>query len=77
MVLSPGILWHSWKFLIADTMNLARAPGLPRKAEGRWPWRGLAACYISRFAGHNRLGVVETPLPVKTQARNMDRSLST
>ena len=25
-------------------------------------------------AGHNRWGVVETPLPVKTQGRNMDRS---
>ena len=28
-------------------------------------------------AGHNRWGVVETPLPVKTQGRNKDRSLST
>ena len=27
-------------------------------------------------AGHNRWGVVETPLPVKTQGRNMDRILS-
>ena len=30
MVLSLGILWYSRKFLIADTMNLARALGLPR-----------------------------------------------
>ena len=49
MVLSPAILWYPRKFLIADTMNLARAPGLPSEAEGRWPWRGLAACYIRRF----------------------------
>ena len=28
-------------------------------------------------SGHNRWGVVETPLPVKTQGRNMDRSLRT
>ena len=28
-------------------------------------------------AGHNRWGVVETPLLVKTQGRNMDRILST
>ena len=27
-------------------------------------------------AGHNRWGVVETPLPVNTQNRNMDRGLS-
>ena len=27
-------------------------------------------------AGHNRWGVAETPLPVKTQGRNLDRSLT-
>ena len=53
---------------------------------------GVAACYTrsaafissvpEKFpfhgaAGHNRWEVVETLLPVKTQGRNMDRSLST
>ena len=27
-------------------------------------------------AGHNRWGVAETPLPVKTQGRNLDRGLT-
>ena len=56
-------------------------------ADGRW-WavcafpctrRGpFSACTVAVHgaAGHNRWGVVETPLPVKTQGRNMDRSLS-
>ena len=29
--------WYSLKYLITGTMNFARAPGLPREAEGRWP----------------------------------------
>ena len=77
------------KYVFVDRLSCERAPD-PFGVEGRWQWRGLAACYIRCFpffcpckvpvhgaAGHNRWGVAETPLLAKTQGRNMDRSLST
>ena len=39
-------VWDSVKFLITDSMNFVRTPG---EAEGRWPWRGLAAGYVRCF----------------------------
>ena len=69
--------------MFTDSLKFEKAPDPLEIGAG-----GLAACSISCFPFllslysfqsmelHNRWGVVETPLPVKTQSRNMDRSLS-
>ena len=36
----------SLKYHITDATNFVRSLGLPWETEGRWRWRGLAACYL-------------------------------
>ena len=76
------------EFAFMDTWNFAKAPSSHRGAEGRWRCRrllvafsgglqqtlslGPCAATVQRAPSHNRWGVSETTLPVKTQGRTLD-----
>ena len=66
--------WFSLKYLITDATNFVRARGLPGRLRGDGD--GVAWLQVHGAASHKRWGVVETPISVKTQGRNMDRSLT-